>query len=252
MTEISGLLASLNEQLVKNGLCEILLISPNECKPQKKNARFFKAEKFNQLVSNIRKDSRLESVPLCYRAKNGEVYIISGHNRIDAAKAAGIENILVMLTDVSDKNEIISKQLSHNSLVGQDDSQILAELYANIDDISNKLYSGIDSNIEKISYTSLNFKSGMFKQVAFSFFEDDKEQFDLNLTEIITLLNSSPDTANYVCSSETYDYFVKCLGMIKKDCKIKSGSVALMAMCEITIKSLQEERAKKAKISNEV
>ena len=92
----------------------------------------------------------------------------------------------------------------------------------------------------------------MFKQVAFSFFEDDKEQFDLNLTEITTLLNSNADTVNYVCSAETYDYFVKCLGMIKKDCKIKSGSVALMAMCEITIKSLQEERAKKAKISNEV
>lgn len=252
MTEIAGLLTSLNEQLVKNGLCEILLISPNECKPQKKNARFFKAEKFNQLVSNIRKDSRLESVPLCYRAKNGEVYIISGHNRIDAAKAAGLENILVMLTDVSDKNEIISKQLSHNSLVGQDDSQILAELYANIDDISNKLYSGIDSNVEQISYTSLNFKAGMFKQVAFSFFEDDKDQFDSNLNEIATLLNSSPDTVNYVCDAKTYDYFVKCLGMIKKDCKIKSGSVALMAMCEITIKALQEERAKKLKTHDEI
>lgn len=83
----------LNSQLSGLGLFPLALVSPKDCIGQKKNARYFEVDKFNQLVSNIKGDGALESAPLLYQndelKAQGKYEIIPGHHRVEAAKAGG-------------------------------------------------------------------------------------------------------------------------------------------------------------------
>ena len=121
---------------------------------QDKNARVMDIGKFERLVENIKQDGRMESMPLCQlkknKAGNDEFYIISGHHRTRAAIKAGLTELLCLVIEREmSRDEIISKQLSHNSLVGYDDPQVLKELYSEIDAVNSKIYSGlIDLDIE--------------------------------------------------------------------------------------------------------
>ena len=94
------ILSDLNKELKKLGMLELAIVNPKDCLPQKVNARYMTAETMHQLTENIKKDGHLESVPLVH--KDGDKYrIISGHHRIDAAKAAQLDQILVMIADTN-------------------------------------------------------------------------------------------------------------------------------------------------------
>ena len=121
---------------------------------QDKNARVMPLEKFERLTANIGGDKRLESLPLVTpkknQADNPEFLIISGHHRIRAARSAQMEFIYVLSIDEElTHSQIRAKQLAHNALAGYDNPEVLAELYNEIDDVSEKLASGVtDSDIE--------------------------------------------------------------------------------------------------------
>jgi hypothetical protein len=126
------LLARLNNQLKSYNVPELGLVKPEDCLGQDKNARYFTPEVFQQLVDNVKADGQLESVPLVYPHPDieGKYLIISGHHRIDAAKQAKLEYVLVFVIRPTSQDEIISKQLSHNALVGMDDKAVLAEIFS--------------------------------------------------------------------------------------------------------------------------
>lgn len=123
---------------------------------QDKNARVMDNDKFDRLTNNIKNDGRLESLPLCflseYQSGVKYFYIISGHHRIRAAKKAGVLNIpcLVIEKELT-RDEIISKQLSHNSLSGYDDINVLKDLYDEMEDIECKIASGLRPEDLKIT-----------------------------------------------------------------------------------------------------
>jgi hypothetical protein len=56
-----------------------------------------KAEQFQALVENVKKDGNLSSLPLCYREKDGKLRVLSGNHRVQAGRQAGVEQILVMV-----------------------------------------------------------------------------------------------------------------------------------------------------------
>jgi len=218
---------------------EILIVSPDECIGQEKNARYFMPEVFQQLVDNVKKDGQLESAPLVYR--DGEKFrIISGHHRVDAAKQAGLEKIAVMVIVPKDKNEIISKQLSHNALVGVDDKMILAELFKEIDDINQKLASGLSSEIEKIEYSSLNFKIGTFKEFTIMFIPSEIERFDQITGEIEAYSMVKPTTEVRLADYADFERFKTQIIKIKKVNNIKSNAIALKFMLDVTEKYFNE------------
>lgn len=123
------------------------IVDPKSLVLLKQNARFFKKDTFRQLVENIKADKRLSSVPLCRPIKDGRLEVLSGNHRVKASVEAGLEKILVIvLLENLDESRRIAIQLSHNALVGQDDQNILAELWAKIDDINTRLYAGLSSD----------------------------------------------------------------------------------------------------------
>lgn len=135
------------------------------------NARFMTNQEFTRLVSNLREDGALTSVPLARLMDDGRYEVVSGNHRVQAAiEAFGRETeVDVMVTDQTlSRERLIALQLSHNAIVGQDDPAILKALYEEIDDIDWREYVGLDDealgllddiDIAPLSEPNLEFQS---------------------------------------------------------------------------------------------
>ena len=229
----------INKELEKNNMLQVKVVNPKECIGQKVNARYFPAEKMHRLTTNVKNSGHLESVPLIYEEDN-KIHIISGHHRIEAAKEAGLKKILVMVAKPEDKDDIISKQLAHNELVGVDDSTILAELFDSIKDISKRIASGLDDSVSNIQYTSLNFRIGNFKEFTVMFLPEDIDDYDNTMNEITEKMLTKSQSEIRLSSIKYYDNFAKTIRKIKKVENIKSNGVALMRLIEIANNVIEE------------
>ena len=148
--EISEILKLLNDKLAGLFPYRLELVDPGELKLLDKNARYMKAEQFQSLVENVRKDGNLSSLPLCYREEGGKLLVLSGNHRTMAARQAGVDQLLVMVVaDEKTADEKLGIQLSHNAIAGQDDLVILKELWESIGNVQAKLYAGLDSDTVK-------------------------------------------------------------------------------------------------------
>lgn len=110
-----------------------------------RNAHYMRYETFNRLTENIEEDNGLTSVPLVMKNEDGVTYtILSGNHRISAGISAGQTKFLVLVVETLEKARALATQLSHNAIVGEDDAAILATLYNEIEDVSLRMYSGLD------------------------------------------------------------------------------------------------------------
>lgn len=117
---ISDLNAHLQEMPYK-----LDLVNPREIILLDKNARYMTQEMFDNLVSNIKKDGGLSSLPLCYREPDGRLLVLSGNHRVQAAVHAGLEEVLILVIDKElTRQEQVAVQLSHNAIEGRDDPVI--------------------------------------------------------------------------------------------------------------------------------
>ncbi|MCK4761966.1 MAG: ParB-like nuclease domain-containing protein [Candidatus Aminicenantes bacterium] len=242
LSKTQSKLKELTQLFKELGLAPIMIINPSDCIPQNKNARYFQPEVFEQLVKNIKDDKRLESVPLVYHHPeiNGKYIIISGHHRIDAAKQAKLEFIIVMVIKPESNDEIIAKQLSHNSLVGKDDQQALKELFEEIKSIESKIASGVESEISKVDFVSINFTPDMFQQLILLFLPEEIEKFDNVLKQIEERVLLSGESTIRVVPGKIYDKFADSLRTIKKKENIKSNAAAFTVMVEIVAAALED------------
>lgn len=238
--QLQSEVAALNEKLQALGFPGIVLLSPKEIKGQDVNARYMLPEKFQQLVRNIKRDNRLESAPLVYH--DGEQWrVISGHHRVKASVEAGLDSILCFITTPESRDELTSKQLSHNALVGTDDKVLLQELFNSIRDIDLKIGTGLNSDIGSINYQSINFRLGEYKELTIMFLPEELEDYDNGL-EIIAreALGLKSQTEVRTTDISYYDKFADTLRRIKKIENIKSNGVALLRMVELAQERLQE------------
>lgn len=179
---------------------------------QDKNARVMDNDKFDRLAENIKRDGRLESLPLCVLkdnvAGNKEFHIISGHHRVRASKKAGVLNIpcLVIEREMT-RDEIISKQLSHNSLSGYDDLNVLKDLYDEMEDIDFKIASGVKSEDLKISDVSVQIDDVMvdlkFELINILFLDSQTKK----LEEIIEFIDK--DASIKIVDKKDFDRFAE-------------------------------------------
>jgi hypothetical protein len=144
-----------------------------ELQPARINARYMTREELAQLVENIRRDGVPTSVPFAALDRaTGKYEILSGNHRVQATIAAGIDEADVMLTDDEiPESRRRAIQLSHNEIVGRDDLDIKAQIYALIEDLDDKAYSAIDDKafaaldqvkLESLSEAQLDFRTFTF------------------------------------------------------------------------------------------
>lgn len=252
-SKIESTLKELNAELKELGMLELQIVNPLDCLPQAVNARYMTPEIMQQLTENIKNDGHLESTPLVYKDEDleGKYRIISGHHRIDAAKAAGLEKILVMVTEPESIDDIVMKQLAHNALIGIDDKTLLQELFNSITEVSKKIATGLADEIGSISYTSLNFRLGTFKEFTILFLPEDLDEYDKTMErmeEVSYETSVKPSTSVRLSSLDYYNDFKKAIIKIKKVENIKSNGVALMRLVELAKNELDRRIKENGKL----
>jgi hypothetical protein len=240
--EIPEILKLLNEQLAGLFPYRLELTNPAELKLLDKNARYMKAEQFQALVENVRKDGNLSSLPLCYREDDGSLLVLSGNHRILAARQAGLEQLLVMVVaDKKTADEKLGIQLSHNAIAGQDDLVILKELWESIGNVQAKLYAGLDSDtvkaLEGIQFSAISEQRLKYKMANFVFLPEEIEGLDELLKAIAVVFTAD---VVYLANLNTYDAFFKIIVEIKKRCQIKNSAAAFLKLVELAWIGLEQ------------
>lgn len=220
------------------------VVDPNSLILLTKNARVLKKDTFQQLTKNIRQDKRLSSVPLCWRMANGKLEVLSGNHRVQAAIQAGLANILVMVIEEDlSKAQQIAIQLSHNALVGDDDTTILAELWAAIDDIEAKLYAGLSSDeverLEKIELVGFSTPQVCTRTMTFAFVDAEAERFNA----ILDQLEALPAKEMHVADLREFNRFFELLEGVKKSFDVRNSSLAMLKLMDIAETALREHAA---------
>lgn len=212
-----------------NGL-ELWIINIEDLKEQDVNARYMKADMFERLTQNIKKDNRLESFPFCALTDNG-IEIISGHHRVRASRAAGIYDIYIILdvTNLS-RDRIKAKQLAHNSIDGYDNEELVKRIYDSITDAESQLEAFVPENIieqfKKISVSDVNVDMDI-KAVQFMFFS-----YELELLHKVVEKISGDYEELYTSELKNFKPFQKLMKETGKEYNVRALSTTLTILCE--------------------
>ncbi|MFV0421612.1 ParB N-terminal domain-containing protein [Oleidesulfovibrio sp.] len=253
LTKRNEELAAISQEMFGSGM-QLMIVNPRTLRLLKNNARFFKRETFRQLRDNITADQRLSSVPLCYLHEGGNLEVLSGNHRVKASIEAELPQIMVLaITEELPKSKRIAIQLSHNALVGEDDQSILANLWAQIESVTDKLYSGLDSeavkeldDVELVNFSTPQVPAHM---VTFMFTDGEKE----TLSEVLDMLavSAKRSSAVYLGPSEQYEQFTNLVADIKDAEKIRDSSLAMIRLVEIAQEYLATKAAEEEQQAQE-
>jgi hypothetical protein len=218
-----------------NGL-ELWKVHPSSLREQDVNARSMPKAMFERLAQTIARDKRLESLPLCAKIDRG-LEIISGHHRVRAATAAGISEMFV-LVDVTGltRSQIAAKQLAHNAIEGQDNEQLLAEIYRQIEDAESKLEAFIDEKLDieipKVKIEGLDVEID-FKMVLLVFLPRVKERLD----RALEYLRSSGQRLDgiYVASDTDYTPLEKAVRKINEEYDVRVVADIIGKMADLAL-----------------
>lgn len=202
-----------------------------------KNAHFMAQDTFRQLIANIKRDGQLTSVPFLVEHNTGRYTVISGNHRVQAAKMAGIikASFIVVHEDDITKDEILAIQLSHNSIVGQDDSEILKELLEEITDIAMKEYAHISNEIldavKDVDYV-IDMPNNEIVPVTLMFIDTNKLKFDKLMETLDTLTPRELENTTLI-NIETLKKLNDITSKVGQKYEIKSQALSICKMIEL-------------------
>lgn len=226
---------------------EIIEAEPKSIVLLKENAHYMTPAKYKQLVQNIKKDGCLTSNPLCCYV-DGKLNCISGNHRIKASIDAGLEKIqIIVIKHEISRDRFLALQLSHNSIVGLDNEEILRRLYQQICDIDYKQYSGIDKamvGLEEIPSVPGIDSSVEFEQMTLVFLPKEKDA----VLKAVEEIQKRAILSKVVCVEElkNYDKVAETIKTICAKEKVHNTATAFCLMAEYAekyLKNLEVENA---------
>ncbi len=209
-------------------------------KEQDINAQVMDDRKMKILTSNIKNRGTLESLP--YIHKKGDTFsIVSGHHRVRAANAAGLKTIygLVDTIDLTE-SQIVSKQISHNELVGQADSEILGELVKKMKEVDDIIASGLPEKfLNQIAQQSpvmdlpqLDFD---WRTLQLVFLPEQLKEFQ----SLVRMVDSKAEFVG-VANVSQFDEFSKAMVQFGKTRNIKSIGATIQLLTEIALREVEQ------------
>jgi len=239
-------LQQINNELNKYTDYKLDIVDPREIVLSKKNARYMDDKTFKILVSNIKNDKNLSSVPFCYK-DNDKYYVLSGNHRIKASINANVEKILILYDERNEKkSKRTARQLSHNAITGNDDLTILKELFDSISDISDKEYAGLNDELvkqlEKIQFNVIKEPPVKFEAITLLFLPEEVDKIDKWLEEYSGIYKNDNIYLNRL---EDYNTFKNTVIRSKKLNNIKNNALALIKALE-DANSIYIERIKES------
>ncbi len=234
--EIQKILDRLNSKIGDLLPYKVYLASADEIDYLDKNARYMTKEQFGSLTANIQKDKALSSVPLVYRKpEDGRLLVLSGNHRIKAAVEAGVAQFLVLLIDKPlSRQEFVSIQLSHNAIQGQDDEQILKELWMELDEVEAMVYSGFTTEmIEKLNnadFSAIKEAPIRYEEVNLMFLPEDIEAMRGICEDIVEKSKSKITFAGRITE---YNAIIDGIIAAKKNQNIINTTLAFFTMANV-------------------
>jgi hypothetical protein len=206
------------------------------------NARMMPTKEYGQLVNNIRQRGGMESVPYCVVPEDSSaVEVVSGHHRIRAAREAGVKQAPVIIDESGlNRSQIISKQLSHNRLVGFDDQETLQKLFNMMVTPEDVLASGLADDLLHVPEVSLDpllapHMDLNWKAVSFAFLP---HQLD-NLNKLVDDIPASDMVA--VGDIDQFDNFMKAVIGYARLKNIRNAGIAIAVLTDIALKQLEAD-----------
>lgn len=232
--EMNQILQSLNEKMGRLMPYRLAMVDPRSLVLAGKNARYMKPETFRNLTANIREDGNLTSIPFCYLDQGGLYHVLSGNHRVQAAIEAGVSEILVMFTEDLTESRRTAIQLSHNALEGEDDLQILKELWESIEDLDLRIYAGLDSEVleklDKIEFEAIREEPIEYRTVSLLFLPEEAEKAAEVFLRIKELFGKEEV---YLASTEKWEKFFKLVSGIKTRADIKNSGAAFSYLLDL-------------------
>ena len=240
----AGDVAELNEKLSASSL-RMAIVPTDQCDLLEKNARFMRAEQYQRLVANVKRDGCLTSVPFAIRL--GDRYrILSGNHRVSAAKDAGLTEIPILYTDRElTHQQQVAIQLSHNAIAGQDDLAILRELYDEINDVVLKEYSGLDDvilgklnppNLDPLSESALEYRI-----VSIAFLPEEVDRAEKLLGKV---LEQAMGDRTWLNRRSDYDRMLDMLTIAKEQAGVKNTATAFGLLLDLAESAMLTKEVK--------
>ncbi|MDQ8706719.1 ParB/Srx family N-terminal domain-containing protein [Streptomyces sp. LHD-70] len=207
------------------------------------NARFMRHEQFQRLVANIREDGSLTSTPLVWNdTESGRRIVLSGNHRTKAAIEAGLEQIWWMeIAEPLPRQRQIALQLSHNAITGEDDPATLKALYDELEDVSMRLYSGLDDKtlelLEEVTVPSLAEANLDFATVQIVFLPDEKAAAEKALE---AARKTASADARWLARIDQYESVLDTLDTVKGAHNIGNVAAAFAILLAIVERHLGE------------
>lgn len=226
-----------NEDRWKYEKVQVQLIDEAE-----QNANEMSGEDFATLCDNIGK-SGMSSVPCCYKKENGRFVMISGHHRLRACKKLKYKTIGILWANEKDlsKDEIIAIQLSHNSLHGQDNQNILKKLFEQIQSVEYKKFAHI--NMDEIAPIDTNGISISVMKETFVFSIILYPDSFANLDELFGDIREQSKKSDIVLLADqnpNEELFLKLQKEIGDQMRIKSPTITFAKLLELANERLTE------------
>lgn len=245
LNDVNAKLTEVSKRIFGDDM-ELLVVDPSTLVPTRKNARYMAKEVFDQLTSNVKGDGALQSMPLCHRIADGRIEILSGNHRVKAAVTAGLKEIIILCFKTERpqaKKRAI--QLSHNAIVGQDDMQLLVELWREIDDINLRMYSGLDSKVvgelAKVNFQGFGAEQVKTESITLWFVPDEVANFDALIAKMADLAGASQV---YLAPLDRYEKLFRLIVEKKRKDNIKNTAVAMMALIDELAEMVDAREAK--------
>lgn len=218
-------------------------MDPRALKRREVNARFMEPGQFARLVENFRIDGRMTGVVTVAQNDDGALEILSGHHRTEAAIVADFAEIevIVIKTPLSEARKT-AIQLSHNSISGQDNQSLLAQMYEGLD-LDAKKFSGLTDDVlaglGALSTLSVGSLTTEYEELRLSFLPEDREKLDRQLAR----LKGSAKAAAYAARLEDFDTLFDVLVRAKTTLNILNNALAILMMSELAAERLDQIEA---------
>lgn len=222
-----------------------------DLREQDVNAQQMQPRHFERLTENIKARGQIESLPYCHRPNDeGPVYIVSGHHRAKAARAAGLKEIPVII-DVKEmsRSEVIARQIAHNELHGSPDEEILAQLIAEIDNVDDLLMTGLDEDLLPTLKDATDAPLGLphaeldWRMVALTFLPSQLESF----REALNMIDSQTDLVG-VAKIEQFEAFAQASLQYGRRHEIKSVGTIIAHLTELARAEIEASTGDKATV----
>ena len=203
------------------------------------NARYMDKKEFDLLVSNIKQDGCLTSLPLVYDGdRHGEV--ISGNHRVQAAIQAGLDTAkVIVIKSALTHDQKIAIQLSHNSITGKDDPNLLKALYDSINDLDFKMYSGITDEMFKIddlTLAAMTFETPKEEEVILHFLQGDKEVF----ADALEKIQKKATRLHLIADISDFNDLFNIVFRVKSEMNILNTAEAIKAVVKLADERLSQ------------